>query len=98
MSESIWIESAVLNLDTKLAFNSRVRTYVNLQNADAEVRRVRQIHERARTHGRLPTERVGHTVSLVSEASYVMSCLIVSVTEAVDFIGRAARFGCEARV
>ncbi|KAG8220989.1 Vps5 C terminal like-domain-containing protein [Butyriboletus roseoflavus] len=52
----------------RLAFNSRVRTYTNWQNADAEVRRVRQMHERARTQGRAPTERVGHTVSLVTEA------------------------------
>lgn len=59
-------------MDTKLAFNSRVRTYMNWQHADAEVRRVRQIHERARAQGRLPTERVGHTVSLVTEASCAM--------------------------
>ncbi|KIK98175.1 hypothetical protein PAXRUDRAFT_134722 [Paxillus rubicundulus Ve08.2h10] len=48
----------------RMAFNSRVRTYTSWQNADAEVRRVRQIHERARAQGRLPTDRVGHTVSL----------------------------------
>ncbi|KAH7890823.1 Vps5 C terminal like-domain-containing protein [Phlebopus sp. FC_14] len=52
----------------RMAFNSRIRTYTSWQHADAEVRRVRQIHERARAQGRLPTERVGHTVSLVTEA------------------------------
>ncbi|KAF8141549.1 Vps5 C terminal like-domain-containing protein [Boletus edulis] len=52
----------------RLAFNSRVRTYTNWQNADAEVRRARQIHERVRAQGRVPTERMGHTVSLVAEA------------------------------
>ncbi|KAF8555974.1 Vps5-domain-containing protein [Imleria badia] len=52
----------------RLAFNSRVRTYTSWQTADAEVRRARQIHERARAQGRLPTERVGHTINLVAEA------------------------------
>lgn len=46
------------------------------QNADAEVRRVRQMHERARAQGRLPTERVGHTVTLVAEvSSHVFRCI-----------------------
>ena len=61
-----------LNLDTKLAFNSRVRTYTSWQNADAEVRRAQQIHERARAQGRVPTERVGHTVNLVAEVRSAM--------------------------
>ncbi|KIJ65594.1 hypothetical protein HYDPIDRAFT_174995 [Hydnomerulius pinastri MD-312] len=52
----------------RMAFNSRIRTYTSWQNADAEVRRARQIHERARAQGRLPTDRVGHTVNLVTEA------------------------------
>lgn len=52
-----------------MAFNSRIRTYTSWQNADAEVRRARQIHDRAKAQGRLPTDRVGHTVSLVAEAS-----------------------------
>lgn len=54
---------------------------MNWQNADAEVRRVRQIHERAKAQGRLPTERAGHTVSLVTEASCVVLFLIVFVTK-----------------
>lgn len=52
----------------RTAFNSRVRTHANWQHADAEVRRARQMHERAKAQGRLPTDRVGHTVSLVAEA------------------------------
>jgi sorting nexin-1/2 len=59
-----------------MAFNSRVRTYTSWQNADAEVRRVRQIHERARAQGRIPTDRVGHTVSLVTEVSTIMLSLL----------------------
>ncbi|KAF9240677.1 Vps5 C terminal like-domain-containing protein [Melanogaster broomeanus] len=53
----------------RMAFSSRIRTYTSWQNADTEVRRVRQIHERARVQGRLPSDRAGHTVSLVTEAS-----------------------------
>ncbi|KAL4065858.1 Vps5 C terminal like-domain-containing protein [Scleroderma citrinum] len=52
----------------RMAFNSRIRTYTSWQNADAEVRRARQMHDRAKAQGRLPTDRVGHTVSLVAEA------------------------------
>ena len=50
-----------------MAFNSRIRTYTSWQSADAEVRRARQMHDRAKAQGRLPTDRVGHTVTLVAE-------------------------------
>ncbi|KIK23005.1 hypothetical protein PISMIDRAFT_101241 [Pisolithus microcarpus 441] len=53
----------------RMAFNSRIRIYTNWQSADAEVRRARQMHDRAKAQGRLPTDRVGHTVSLVAEAT-----------------------------
>ncbi|KAG2128542.1 Vps5 C terminal like-domain-containing protein [Suillus clintonianus] len=52
----------------RLAFNSRMRTYTAWQNADSDVRRVKQNHERLRAQGRLPTDRMSHTVSQVSEA------------------------------
>ncbi|KIK48273.1 hypothetical protein CY34DRAFT_72311 [Suillus luteus UH-Slu-Lm8-n1] len=52
----------------RMAFNSRMRTYTAWQNADADVRRVKQNHERLRAQGRLPTDRMSHTVSQISEA------------------------------
>lgn len=52
----------------RMAFNSRTRTYTAWQNADADVRRVKQNHERLRAQGRLPTDRISHTVSQISEA------------------------------
>ncbi|KAI6113059.1 Vps5 C terminal like-domain-containing protein [Pisolithus sp. B1] len=61
-------EYARLIGSVRMAFNSRIRTYTNWQSADAEVRRARQMHDRAKVQGRLPTDRVGHTVSLVAEA------------------------------
>lgn len=50
-----------------MAFNSRTRTYTAWQNADSDVRRVKQNHERLRAQGRLPTDRMSHTVSQISE-------------------------------
>jgi predicted nucleic acid-binding protein len=38
----------------QLAFNSRIRTYHTWQNADAEVRRVKQNHERTKGQVRIP--------------------------------------------
>ncbi|KAG1881142.1 Vps5 C terminal like-domain-containing protein [Suillus subluteus] len=52
----------------RMAFNSRMRTYTAWQNADSDVRRVKQNHERLRAQGRLPTDRMSHTVSQISEA------------------------------
>jgi len=47
-------EYARLINSVRLAFNSRIRTYHAWQNADAEVRRVKQNHERARGQARIP--------------------------------------------
>ncbi|KAG2157750.1 Vps5 C terminal like-domain-containing protein [Suillus bovinus] len=52
----------------RMAFNSRMRTYTAWQHADSDVRRVKQNHERLRVQGRLPTDRMSHTVSQISEA------------------------------
>ncbi|KAG1795190.1 Vps5 C terminal like-domain-containing protein [Suillus plorans] len=52
----------------RMAFNSRTRTYTAWQNADSDVRRVKQNHERLRAQGRLPTDRMSHIVSQISEA------------------------------
>jgi len=47
-------EYARLINSVRLAFNSRIRTYHSWQNADAEVRRVKQNHERTRGQARIP--------------------------------------------
>ncbi|EIW79392.1 Vps5-domain-containing protein [Coniophora puteana RWD-64-598 SS2] len=47
----------------RLAFNSRIRTYVSWQNADADARRVRQAHERSKVQGRST-----FTVNQIAEA------------------------------
>jgi len=61
-------EYARLINSVRLAFNSRIRTYHTWQNADAEVRRVKQNHERARGQGRIPADRLGHSLSIMAEA------------------------------
>ncbi|EGN96805.1 hypothetical protein SERLA73DRAFT_111514 [Serpula lacrymans var. lacrymans S7.3] len=51
----------------RLAFNSRIRTYTSWQNADAEVRRIKQNHEKARAQGRIPTDRIGYSLNQLAE-------------------------------
>lgn len=50
-----------------MAFSSRIRTYHAWQNADSELRRVRQSHERNRAQGRIPTDRLGHSMSQIAD-------------------------------
>ncbi|EPQ56316.1 Vps5-domain-containing protein [Gloeophyllum trabeum ATCC 11539] len=52
----------------RLAFASRVRTYHSWQNAENEVRRVKQNHEKNRAQGRIPADRLGHSLSLIADA------------------------------
>ncbi|KZP25549.1 Vps5-domain-containing protein [Athelia psychrophila] len=52
----------------RLAFNSRIRTYHAWQGADAEVRRVKQNHERAREQGKIPPDRLGHSLAVMADA------------------------------
>jgi sorting nexin-1/2 len=50
-----------------MAFNSRVRVYHAWQNADAELRRIKQAHERNRTQGKIGSERLGYSYSQIGE-------------------------------
>jgi sorting nexin-1/2 len=54
----------------QMAFSSRVRVYHAWQNADAELRRVKQAHERNRAQGKTApekTDRLRHTYSQIGE-------------------------------
>lgn len=51
----------------KVAFASRIRCYGQWQNAENELRRVKQSSERARNQGRTPQDRVGHSLSQIAE-------------------------------
>ena len=55
---------------SQMAFSSRVRVYHAWQNADAELRRVKQAHERSRAQGKAApekTDRLKHTYSQIGD-------------------------------
>lgn len=64
-------EYARLVNSVRMAFSSRVRVYHAWQNADADLRRVKQAHERNRSQGKVAAEkgdRLRHSYSQISEA------------------------------
>jgi sorting nexin-1/2 len=64
-------EYARLVSSVRMAFSSRVRVYNAWQNADAELRRVKQAHERNRAQGKTApekTDRLRHSYSQIGEA------------------------------
>ncbi|KAI0343027.1 Vps5-domain-containing protein [Trametopsis cervina] len=61
-------EYARLISSVRLAFSSRVRMYHLWQNADANVRRVKQTHETNRAQGRIPTDQLSRSLALVADA------------------------------
>ncbi|KAH8108328.1 Vps5 C terminal like-domain-containing protein [Phellopilus nigrolimitatus] len=52
----------------RMAFASRVRCHALWQNAEGELRRVKQVHEKARSQGRIPQDRVGHSLVQIADA------------------------------
>ncbi|TCD71851.1 Vacuolar protein sorting-associated protein 5 [Steccherinum ochraceum] len=65
---SIVDEYARLINSVRLAFTSRIRTYHAWQNADANVKRVKQTHEANRAQGRLPSDQLSRSLAFVGEA------------------------------
>ena len=57
-----------------MAFSSRVRVYHTWQNADAELRRLKQMHERNRAQGKIATDRLGHSYSQIGEVRIPPLC------------------------
>ena len=53
----------------QVAFSSRIRCYNQWQNAESELKRVRQVHEKARSQGRISQDRMGHSMSQVADVS-----------------------------
>jgi len=52
----------------RLAFSSRVRMYHVWQNADGNVKRVKQSHETNRSQGKLSSDQLGRSLAVVAEA------------------------------
>ncbi|KAL4248104.1 hypothetical protein ABKN59_007781 [Abortiporus biennis] len=61
-------EYARLINSVRLAFNSRIRTYHAWQNADSNVKKVKQQHEANRSGGRLPSDQLSRSLQYVAEA------------------------------
>ncbi|KAI0305858.1 Vps5 C terminal like-domain-containing protein [Multifurca ochricompacta] len=61
-------EYARLVNSVRMAFSSRIRVYHAWQHADAELRRIKQAHERNRAQGKIATDRLGHSYSQIGEA------------------------------
>lgn len=60
-----------------MAFSSRVRVYHAWQNADAELRRIKQAHERNRAQGKIANDRLGHSYSQIGEVRLLRSAVVV---------------------
>ena len=61
-----------------MAFSSRVRVYHAWQNAEAELRRLKQAHERNRAQGRIATDRLGHSYSQIGEVCLPLLCQLAA--------------------
>ncbi|GBE86443.1 Vacuolar protein sorting-associated protein [Sparassis crispa] len=61
-------EYARLINSVRMAFSSRVRTYHAWQNADSNLKRVKQAHESNRAQGKLPTDQLSRSLALVADA------------------------------
>ncbi|KIP03006.1 hypothetical protein PHLGIDRAFT_111375 [Phlebiopsis gigantea 11061_1 CR5-6] len=61
-------EYARLINSVRLAFSSRIKTYHGWQNADGNVKRVKQTHETNRAQGKLGPEQLNRSLALVAEA------------------------------
>ncbi|KAG5641906.1 hypothetical protein DXG03_003973 [Asterophora parasitica] len=61
-------EYARLINSVRLAFSSRIRTYHAWKAADSDLLRTKQTHEKNRAQGRIPTERLGYSLSQIAQA------------------------------
>jgi len=89
----------------QMAFSSRVRVYHAWQNAEAELRRLKQTHERNRAQGKVANDRLGHSYSQIGEVrpsfpavSATDFLLSLSNGYCALHVGGAAGAGCEARI
>jgi len=60
-------EYARLISSVRLAFSSRIRTYHAWKSAENDSLRIKQAHEKNRAQGRIPTERLGYSLSQIAE-------------------------------
>jgi len=86
----------------QMAFSSRVRVYHAWQNAEAELRRLKQSHERNRAQGKVANDRLGHSYSQIGEVRpspsllYQLRTFPLSNGYCTLRVGGATGAGCEA--
>ncbi|KAG7093670.1 hypothetical protein E1B28_007329 [Marasmius oreades] len=61
-------EYARLINSVRLTFSSRIRVYHTWRNAESELQRVKINHEKNRAQGRIPTDRLGYSLSQIADA------------------------------
>ncbi|KAF8159458.1 Vps5 C terminal like-domain-containing protein, partial [Crassisporium funariophilum] len=61
-------EYARLINSVRLAFSSRIRIYHAWKASEADLLRTKQTHERNRAQGRIPTDRLGYSLSQIAES------------------------------
>ncbi|KLO12698.1 Vps5-domain-containing protein [Schizopora paradoxa] len=61
-------EYARLINSVRMAFVSRIRCHTQWQNAESEARRVKQAHEKGRNSGKIPQDRISHSLNQVADA------------------------------
>ena len=54
-----------------MSFASRLRCYTSWQNAEAELRRIKQNHEKARAQGRITQDRIGYSLAQIADVIFI---------------------------
>ena len=50
-----------------MAFTSRVRCYNQWQSAENDLKRIKQVHEKARSQGRISQDRISHSMGQIAD-------------------------------
>ena len=70
-----------------MAFSSRVRVYHAWQNADAELRRIKQAHERNSSQGKIATDRLGYSYSQIGEVCvFFLGHMVLKKTHSIVLV------------
>ena len=80
----------------QLAFSSRIRIYHAWQNADGNVKRVKQQHESNRAQGKLTPEQLSRSLATVAEVSLQSYPAQRRTNRIVS--GGTSRIGCQTRI
>lgn len=60
-------------VNIQAAFQSRIRVYYAWKNAENDLLRTKQTHEKNRAQGRIPTERLGFSLNQIADVSILFT-------------------------